>query len=115
MKKFNVEPIKKFAGQACKYIAYGALLAFVGKTYGGGMFDVVDSTIEDNETFEVSYAGTVKAIMHSSMCSYDKEKAVAALKRNMEDEIYEAIIHIVNDDSACSYDKVKMIQRLSMD
>lgn len=113
MKKINVEQIKKFAGKTCKYVAYGVLLTFIGKRYEDMMSYVYEnSTSDDDEIYEISYGGAVKAIVNSDMSSYYKNQAMSVLKRGAESDIYEAVIHIANDLTTSSYYKYEMIQRL---
>ena len=59
----------------------------------------------------VWYGDAVKAIMDSSIPSYDKSRIMQSLKRDENSEYYRAVIYIIKS-SMSSYTKVEIIQNL---
>lgn len=107
MKKFNLEPVKKFAIGVCKLAGAGLLI--------GTRLDILKTRASVGSNIEsVDYYDAIRAIMNNDyMASSYKKEMAEILRTDAPDGYYRTVIEIVNNlDMASSY-KIEIIEALS--
>ena len=92
-----------------KSIGVGVLYGLVFIASKVAVSDVIDMVRYKGN---VKYSDAVDVIMTSSMYSADKNRAVAALKKDKDTEYYRAVVRVVRSNMYSS-DKIKTITDLS--
>lgn len=103
MKKLNFERIGNCVMTVCGLVVVGAIAAVNVAT--------ADDIIRYDRA-SVGYGDAVSAILNSDMWSSDKHRAIAAMDKHANKEIYKAVIVIANNDSMLPSDKVRAIYAL---
>ena len=100
----NLKVVGQVAKRSCNVIVPVLVMALSTLSVGEVM-DVI------RYNGNVGYDDAVKAIMDSSIPSYDKSRIMQFLKRDENSEYYKAVIHTIKS-SMPSYTKVEIIQNL---
>lgn len=104
MENGNSNNVGTFMKKVCKVACY---VTPILASYAARM-----NAPAERNSLTIGYDDVVNAILHSSMLSSDKCVAVEAIKRDGNEELYKAIIHIVRDSSMLTSYKIEMIKHL---